>query len=64
MPGDLLPENATSAIFFPSGSTSPSDDGMVEAASSFLSLAIAAGPGTNYNWEQSGIVSVANLLDW
>lgn len=57
-----MPENATNALFFPTG-TDLSGDSVANAASNFLSMAVAAGPGSNTDWNNSGIVSVGNLVD-
>ena len=46
---------------FPTG-TDLSPASSASQSANFLSLAIAAGPGSNYDWENSGIVAVGSLL--
>lgn len=53
--------NATSALAFSPG-TDVSSGSVAGQAATFFSLVSQAGPGSNYDWENSGIVAVAALV--
>jgi len=61
LPDDILPVNASTAVFFSDG-TDVSANSVASQASAFADLALQAGPGSNYDWNSSGIVVVGRLV--
>jgi hypothetical protein len=62
--GELIPArlNATRDVVFPLGwdVSSPSD--VARQTATFFALAIEAGPGTNYDWNASGLASLVRCM--
>lgn len=63
LPESILPSSSRLAVFFPEeNATSVTSTNVPEQLTNFARLAVDASPGTNYDWNNSGIVGIGRLV--
>lgn len=63
LPESILPSDSSLAVFFPEETASSiTSTNVPEQLTNFARLAADAGPGTNYDWNNSGIVGIGRLV--